>query len=80
MFGDMREAIAMNDPEKQYLLCQCLDEILNFVRTFEFHCKKNKNQIYSILLPKIWSQIIDVFLMPTLTAVVKESVLVLQPA
>ena len=53
MFGDMRETIAMNDPENLHLLCQCLDEILHFVRTFEFHCKKNKNQIYSILLPKI---------------------------
>ena len=50
----------MNDPEKLYLLGQCLPEMLHLGRTFELHCKKNKNQIYSIRLPKILSQIVDV--------------------
>ena len=70
----------MNDPGKLYLLCQCLDEMLHFARTFELHCKKSKNQIYSIPLPKIWSQIVDVLVVPTLTAVAEESLLVAQPA
>ena len=70
----------MNDPEKLYLLCQYLDEMLHFVRTFQLHSKKNKNQIYSIRLPKIWSQIVDVLLVLTVTALVEESLLVVQPA
>ena len=70
----------MNDPQKLYLLCQCLDEMLHFVRTFELHCKKNKNQIYSVRLLKISSQIVDVLVVPTLAAVVEKSLLVVQPA
>ena len=70
----------MNDPEKLYLLCQCLPEMLHLGRTFELHCKKNKNQIYSIRLPKTWSQIVNVLVVPTLAAVVEESLLVVQPA
>ena len=69
----------MNDPEKLYFLCQCLDEMLHFVRTFELHCKKNKKQSYSISLLKIWFQIVDVLVVPTLTAIVEESLLVAQP-
>ena len=70
----------MNDAEKLYFLCQCLDEMLHFVRTFELHCKNNKNQTYSARLPKIWSQLVDVIVLSTLTAVVEESLLVTQPA
>ena len=66
----------MNDPQKLYLLGQRLDEILHFVRTFELHCKKNKNQIYSIRLLKISSQIVDVLVVPTLAALVEKSLLV----
>ena len=52
MFGDMRETIAMNDPENLHLLCQCLDEILHFVRTFEFHCKKKKTKFIQYFYQK----------------------------
>ena len=69
----------MNDPEKLYLLCQYLDEMLHFIRTFELHCKKNKNQIDSLRLPKTWSQIGDVLVVPTLTVVLEEWLLVVQP-
>ena len=68
----------MNDPEKLYLSCKCLDEMLHFLLTFELHSKKNKNQIYSIRLQKIWSQILDVLAVPTLTVVVEELPLVAQ--
>ena len=54
--------------------------MLHFVRTFEGHSKKKKNQIYLVHLPKIWSQIVDVLVVPTLTAVVEKSLLVVQPA
>ena len=78
--GVLGQGVAMNDPEKLYLLCQCFDEMLHFARTFELHCKKNKSQIYSIRLPKIWFQIVDVLVVPALTAVVEKSHLVAQPA
>ena len=42
----------MNDPEKLHLLCQCLDEILHFVRTFEFPCKKKKTKFIQYFYQK----------------------------
>ena len=74
MFRDMRVVTAMNDPEKLYLSY----EMLHFVLTFELRSKKNKNQIYSIRLPKIRSQIVDVLAVATLTVEVEESPLVAQ--
>ena len=70
----------MNDSEKLYLLKQYLDEMLDFVRTFQLHSKKNKNQIYSIRLLKIWSQIVKVLVVLNLTAVVEKSFFVVQLA
>ena len=80
MFRDMRVGYCHGWSRATVLLCQCFDEMLHFVHNFELHYKKNKNQICSIHLPKIWSQIIDVLAVPALTAVVEELLLVAQPA
>ena len=37
----------MIDPEKLYLLCQCLDEMLLFVRTFELTARRTKPNLFN---------------------------------
>ena len=71
----------MNDPEKLYLLCQCLDEILHctsFV-LLNFTVRGTKTTFIQYVYQKSCPKL-SMYLVPTLTAVVEESFLVAQPA